>query len=166
MNNIISIEDFIKNEDGTFNVEVSAFINASAETIYDILTNRESMAEFMSCDMPFEIEVGAQIDFVFNVAYTDVHGVTHEPPAISSGKVVEMVPNKLFSFTWGDARGFDPNFPAGMTLVEFKIEPGHENGNDGCRVTIHHHNLLNKPYAEDHCEGWSYHLGNCVARFS
>lgn len=165
MNKLVNIADFIKNDDGTFDIEISAFIKASPETIYDILTTRESFAEFMQCDLENEIEVGAPIKFIFNVAYTDSQGVTHGPPCYAIGEIVNMVPHELFSFTWGDGITIK-DFPAGSTLVEFKIEPASENGTDGCQVTILHHNNPSEHFAKDHSQGWAYHLGNCADRFS
>ncbi len=155
-----------KNENGTFNVEVSAFIKASAKTIYNIITDRQGFADFMSCDIKEDIKPGGPMEFIFDVAYTDENGVTHDPPAISSGKVIKMIPNELFSFTWGDGRGFNKDFPPGSTLVEFKIKPEQENGVDGCRVTICHHDLPSEYLANDHSDGWSYHLGDCVNKFA
>ncbi len=165
MNNVVNIADLIKNEDGTFDIEVSAFIKASAETIYEILTNRESFAHFMECELEHEIKVGNPIKFIFNVSYTDHNGVTHGPPCYAIGEIVKMIPNKFFSFTWGDGITVK-DFPAGSTLVEFKIEPGSENGIDGCRVTIHHRDNPSEGIAKDHTQGWSYHLGNCVKRYA
>ncbi len=166
MNEVVSIAEFIKNKNDKFDIEISAFIKASAETIYDVLTNKESFAHFMECELEHEIKKGAPIRFSFNVSYTDENGVTHGPPCFVAGEVVDMIPNKLFSFTWGDDNGIEDKMPAGSTLVEFKIEPASEDGNDGCRVTIHHHDNPTEFIAKDHTQGWSYHLGNCVKRYA
>lgn len=166
MTDVVSIKEFMKTKDGTYNIEVSAFINASAETIYDIITDKEGFGDFMSCELQEEIKPGGPINFIFDVAYTDENGVTHDPPSISSGKIVHMIPYELFSFTWGDGRGFNKDFPPGSTLVEFKISPARENNIDGCRVTIHHYDLPSEYLANDHSGGWKYHLGNCANRYS
>ena len=165
MNEFVNVADMIKNENGTLDIEISAFIKASPETIYDVLTNRESFAHFMECELEHEIKPGNPIKFTFNVAYTDHNGVTHGPPCYANGEVVKMVPHELFSFTWGDGI-IDKEFPAGSTLVEFKIAPASENGADGCRVTIHHYDNPSEHIAKDHTQGWSYHLGNCVQRYA
>lgn len=166
MNDTTSSGEVQKIDGNKFNVHVSAFIKASAETIYNIITDKDGFAKFMSCDLKEDIKPGGPINFIFDVAYTDENGVTHDPPAISSGKVVSMIPNELFSFTWGDGRGFNEGFPPGSTLVEFKISPETENGIEGCRVIIDHYDLTTEYLANDHCGGWKYHLGNCVDKFS
>lgn len=166
MTDAISVSEIFKTKENKFNIEVSAFIKASAETIYEIITDKDGFADFMGCELQEEIRLGGPIIFIFDVAYTDESGVTHAPPAISSGKVVSMVPHELFSFTWGDGRSFNKDFPPGSTLVEFKIATATENGINGCRVTIHHYDLPSEYLANDHSGGWQYHLGNCISKYS
>ena len=166
MSDAPTIKDFVKTDHGKFNIEISTFIKASPETVYGILSNNESFEEFMSCKIKEEIKPGGPINFIFDVAWTDENGVTHDPPAISTGKIMDMIPNELFSFTWGDGRGFNKDFLPGSTLVEFKIKPETQDGLDGCRVTIDHSDLLSEHMAKDHSGGWQYHLQNCINKFA
>ena len=151
MNKVVSIKEFMKTERNTFTIEMSRYIEASPETIYSILTDHEGLTNFMECELETDFEVDGPIKFTWHE-----HSGDENCSGIHGGKIVNMIPNQLFSFTWGDqnpARGL----PWGSTLVEFKIE---EEGT-GSRVTILHYDLPSEKEAHDHTGGWTMFLENC-----
>ena len=145
----------MKTKKGTFTLEMSTFIKASAETIYAILSSKEGLEEFMECEVESELKVGAAIKFTWPF---DCNG--GEGTSISGGEIQSMIPNTLISFTWGDA-SIERNFPWGSSLVEFKITPE----NDGCRVAIHHYDLPSEFEINDHEGGWKHFLGAAAAKW-
>ncbi len=149
MNNIISIKEFIKTEEGSFTIEMSKFISASAETVYGILSDKAGLEQFMECKIEGELKTGAPIKFIWEQYEVD----DDDCSGVNGGEIVNMIPNKLLSFTWGDPNPAR-NLPLGSTLVEFKITPEA----DGCRVTICHYDLPSEKEADNHTGGWSKFL--------
>lgn len=147
MNQILSIKEFMKTTDGTFTIELSQFIKASAETVYGILSDKAGLSEFMGCEIDGELKTGAAIKFTWQMANDD------DCSGVNGGTIVNMIENRLLSFTWGDENP-ERGLPWGSTLVEFKIEPE----NNGCRVTILHYDLPSEQEAINHQGGWSSFL--------
>jgi uncharacterized protein YndB with AHSA1/START domain len=102
----------------------------------------------MESEVECDFEIGATIKFKWEMGCDDDKNV-----AVNAGKIVNMIPNKLFSFTWGD-ESTKRNLPVGSTLVEFKIEEVA----DGSVVTLFHYDLPNEAEAKDHTGGWSKFL--------
>ena len=155
MNKVVSIKDFLKTEKNTFTIEMSRYIEATPKTIYSILTSKNGLEKFMECEVECDLVVGGDIKFTWAE-----HCGGDDCSGINGGKIVEMNPYVLFSFTWGDknpARGL----PWGSTLVEFKIEP---EGNGAC-VTIIHHDLPSEKEAHDHTGGWTMFLEHSSDKF-
>lgn len=149
MNNVVSIKEFLKTEKGTFTIEMSRFIAATPATVWAILSDRDGLSEYMECEIEGNLKPGAPIKFIWHEFEADKEKCS----GINGGHIVNMVPESLLSFTWGDE---NPNrgLPWGSTLVEFKLNA--ENG--GTRVTILHYGLPSEEEAHDHTGGWSMFL--------
>lgn len=165
MNNIVSMKEFIKNKQNNLDIELSVFIRASAKSIYNILSTHKGLQDFMECELTTDgnkdLKIGAPIKFYwaeYANADDDLCSGTN------GGEVVDMIPHKLISFTWGDAAE-KRNLPWGSTLVEFKFDEVVENGVSGTRFTIHHYNLPNEAEAKDHQHGWNNYLTLCVGKW-
>ena len=111
----------------------------------------------MDCEVEAAIKVGGPIKFTWQKY---VYANDLECSGINGGKFVDLIPNKLVSFTWGDINP-ERNFPWGSSLVEFKIEPE----KDGTRVTLHHFGLPNDREANDHQGGWKHYLEQSPAKW-
>lgn len=143
MADLISMNQFKEKDKDTFTIELDTYIEASPETIYSVLTDKEGLKDIMGCDIEGEIKVGSPIKFIWQMEEgSDCTG-------INGGEVISLIPNKLFSFTWGDP---DENrdLDWGSTLVEFIIE---EEGS-GSRVRFHHYKLPSDYEAGQHMGGW------------
>ena len=97
MAEVVSIKEFLKTKKGTFTIEMSRFIKASSQTIFGILTDKKELGAFMESEVECDFKVGSPIKFIWEMGCDDDAGVT-----VNSGTVINMVPNSLFSFTWGD----------------------------------------------------------------
>lgn len=148
MAEVVSIKEFMKTKKGTFTIEMSRFIKASSQTIFEILTDKTGLGTFMESEVECDFKIGSPIKFIWEMGCDDEKGVT-----VNSGTIINIVPNSLFSFTWGDENP-KRNLPVGSTLVEFKIEEQ----KNGCLVTIIHYDLPSEHEANDHCGGWSEFL--------
>lgn len=149
MNKVVSIKEFQKTEKGTFTIEMSRFIDASPTTIWELLSHKSTLAQFMECEIEGDLEIGAAIKFIWH----EYEGDKDKCSGINGGHIINMIPNTLLSFTWGDenpGRGL----PWGSTLVEFKIEAEA----NGSRVSIIHYDLPSEEEAENHTGGWTMFL--------
>ncbi|MBL4602491.1 MAG: SRPBCC domain-containing protein [Emcibacteraceae bacterium] len=149
MNKVVSIKEFKETDKGTFTIELSRYIEASPETVWEILSNKATLAEFMECEIEGELEVGAPIKFIWR----EFEGDKENCSGINGGTIINMIPNTLLSFTWGDENP-SRDLPWGSTLVEFKIEEK----SGGCLVTIFHYDLPTEKEAEEHTGGWTMFL--------
>lgn len=158
MNKVVSIKQFQKPDTGTFTIELSRYIDASPETIWSILSDKDGLASFMECEVEGKLEIGAAIKFIWQEI--DEDDEEDDCSGINGGTVINMIPNALLSFTWGDE---DPkrNLPWGSTLVEFKIEAE----KTGSRVWVLHYDLPSEAEAENHSDGWRMFLEKNTANW-
>ena len=93
MGELISIKQFKEDATEIFTIELDAYVEASPETIFGVLTNIEGLKEIMGCEIEGEIKEGSRIKFTWEMEDgSDCSG-------INGGEVVSVIPNELFSFT-------------------------------------------------------------------
>jgi uncharacterized protein YndB with AHSA1/START domain len=131
-------------------IEREVFVAAPPETVFKILTDARSMANWLGSVQQLDPQPGG----VFQVELS--------PGNIASGEYTEVVPFRRVAFTWGwtsprpDLAALRP----GTSLVEIELEP--QDG--GTRLRLRHSRLPDglRPI---HDERWSAHLGRLVIFF-
>jgi uncharacterized protein YndB with AHSA1/START domain len=116
-------------------VRLEIKIDASAETVYDLLTDPARMKTWLA----ELVEADAQPGGIFRIS---------SPTGVSiEGTYVEVVANRKVVFTWGSVEGLKP----GQSTVEFLLEPDGK----GTLVQLRHYRLPG-PAIESHRNGWIY----------
>jgi len=122
------------NDDGG-EVRLEIKIDASAETVYDLLTDPARMKTWLA----ELVEADARPGGIFRIS---------SPAGVSiEGAYVEVVANRKVVFTWGGVEGLKP----GQSTVEFLLEPDGK----GTLVQLRHYRLPG-PAIESHRNGWVY----------
>ena len=122
------------NDDGG-EVRLEIKIDASAETVYDLLTDPARMKTWLA----ELVEADARPGGIFRIS---------SPAGVSiEGAYVEVVANRKVVFTWGGVEGLKP----GQSTVEFLLEPDGK----GTLVQLRHYRLPG-PAIESHRNGWIY----------
>lgn len=127
-------------------VELSIDIEASAGTVWTMLSTPEGFSALMQGQVTFEAAPGSP----FRAEFPSFGVVT-------SGEIVSFDGDALrMALTWGSELGPQTaDLPAGSTLVEFHVE-----GTDaGCRVDLRHSGFPSAQLAAEHDGGWRFHLG-------
>lgn len=129
-------------------------INASPETVYDVVSKPEHIANWFSDEADFEPAPGARGVLVFREANRTM---TIEVTVVSADRP------HLFAFSWisPDRRRATPA-ATDTVLVEFRITPEPE----GTRLVVCESGLdavawddaAKSAYAEEHGKGWEQHF--------
>ena len=120
---------------------VSVTIDASPETVFGHLTQRDKVLRWMGVSADFEARPGGPLRIDVN------------SEAQASGEFLEVVPFERVVFTWGWI-GND-GVPPGSTTVAIDIVPV----GDRTQVTLTHSGLPDQPARDQHAEGWTHYLG-------
>lgn len=131
-------------EEQELTVELSVFIEARPETVFSILSDPERLSEWMNTRASFELREGSPVELRFDQFGTTV-----------SGELLEVVPNRKLSLTWGVSEGEQAaTLPPGSTRVTFTLAPE----GDGTRVELRHSGFPTEEEAARHEAGWRFHL--------
>jgi uncharacterized protein YndB with AHSA1/START domain len=121
--------------DGTDEVQLEIWINASPETVFALLTEPVAMTTWLA----ELVDADARPDGIFNIS---------GPSGLSiAGTYREVVPSRKVVFTWGGVEGLKP----GQSTVEFLLEPDR----GGTLLRLRHYGLPG-PAVEPHRRGWVY----------
>jgi uncharacterized protein YndB with AHSA1/START domain len=121
--------------DGTGEVRLEIWINASAETVFELLTEPAAMTTWLA----ELVDADPRPDGIFFIS---------GPSGLSiSGTYLEVVPSRKVVFTWGGVEGVKP----GQSTVEFLLEPDR----GGTLLRLRHYGLP-RPAVEPHRRGWVY----------
>jgi uncharacterized protein YndB with AHSA1/START domain len=121
-------------------VERELQIDASPETVWELLTDEREATRWMGQDAAFDLRPGGR------------YRVGVIPGHTASGAFVEIDPPRRLVFTWG-WEGENP-VPPGSSTVEFELVP---NG-AGTLLRFRHVGLPSAEAAESHSHGWDHYL--------
>lgn len=127
-------------------VDLSIQIDASPDTVWDIVTTPELFSIWMNGTVTFEPEIGSPFHAQFPSFQTVISGEVTEFDATSH----------RVSFTWGVESGpHADTMPPSSSLVELVVAAEAA----GARVQLRHTKLPSQQEAEEHEAGWRFHLG-------
>jgi uncharacterized protein YndB with AHSA1/START domain len=116
------------------------FIDASPESVYRLLTDAESLMQWMAPSARSDPRPGGELTW------------THQAGDSVVGQFLELVPDRRVVFTFGWDRS-DVDVPEGSTLVEIDLKP--QRGGTVLRLV---HRGLDGPMADAHDGGWTNYL--------
>ncbi len=127
-------------------VELSVDIEASAATVWRMLSTPAGFSAFMQGQVTFEPAPGSP----FRAEFPSFGVVT-------SGEIVRFDPDaRWLALTWGSEQGPQTaDLPAGSTLVELRVRAT----DAGCRVDLRHSGFPSAQLAQEHDGGWRFHMG-------
>jgi uncharacterized protein YndB with AHSA1/START domain len=128
-------------------VVVTRMIAASPATVFSFFTDAERWALWQG--------LGGRIDARPGGAFH----VQMPGGQAASGRVVEIIPEQKFVFTWG-WEGDAPPVPPGSTTVVIELEPS----GTGTLLRLTHSDLAPPPVAEHHRDGWNRYLDRLCIR--
>ncbi len=125
-------------------VDVSVVIEASPDTVWNIVSTPEGFSGWMDATAEFEPRVGSP----FKADFPN-YGI------VMSGEVASFdTETKTIAFTWGVESGPQADtFPAGSSLVEVQVTGDPE----GCHVRLRQ-TRVSPDSVEQHASGWRFHL--------
>ena len=126
-------------------VELSCPISASADTVWDILTDPARFSAWMQGDVTFDTSPGSIIRADFSSYGIKMSGVirTFDPSA------------RRFVLTWGIESGPQAEeYPAGSTLLSLEVHPE----GAGCRLDLRQSGLPSARAAREQEGGWRFQL--------
>lgn len=128
-----------------FTVDLTREIDATAATVWAIVTTPERFSLWMNGEVTFEPVAGSP----FRAAFPNFQTVV-------AGRIRSIDHDlRRLELTWGVESGPQaPDFPAGSSLVTITVT---EDG-AGCRVRLEHGSLPSTAEASDHERGWRFHL--------
>ena len=126
-------------------VEVTRDVEASAETVWSILTTPALFSSWMDGTVTFEPTEGSP----FRAEFPNFQTVV-------AGEIVSIDSDALrLEMTWGVEEGPQAgHLPAGSSRVGFHVLPGEH----GCRVRVTHGGLPAGTEPIEHESGWKFHL--------
>lgn len=126
-------------------VDLTRHVEASPDTVWDILTTPELFSGWMDGTVTFEPRAGSAFRAEFPKFDTVIAG---EILSVDAGaRRIEM--------TWGVESGPQAEaFPAGSSVVAFEVVPSEP----GCDVRLTHGQLPSTAEAMEHSSGWRFHL--------
>lgn len=127
-------------------VELSIDIEASADTVWTMLTTSEGFSALMQGQVTLEARAGSPFRAEFAAFGT-----------VISGDIVSFDADaRRMALTWGSELGPQTaDLPAGSSLVEFRVSAT----GSGCRVDLRHSGFPSAQLAREHDGGWRFHLG-------
>ena len=126
----------------TIVVERELEIDASPETVWELLTDEREATRWMGQAAEFDLRPGG----VYRVAVI--------PGNTASGAFVEIDPPRRLVFTWGWEEGSSSSVPPGSSTVEFELAPS----GDGTLLRFRHSGLPSAEAAASHGHGWDHYL--------
>jgi uncharacterized protein YndB with AHSA1/START domain len=124
-------------------VERELEIAASAETIWELLTDEEQATRWMGREASFDLRPGGS------------YRVEVIPGNVASGEFLEVDPPRRLAFSWGWEAGSASSLPPGSTVVEFDLTPS----DVGTLLRFRHRDLPSSDSADSHAHGWDHYLG-------
>lgn len=127
-------------------VELSLDVEASAATVWKMLSTSEGFSAVMQGQVTFEAREGSPFRAEFPNFGT-----------VIAGEIVAIDPgHRHLALTWGSEQGPQAaDLPAGSSLVEFRVQ----GTPDGCRVALRHSGFPSERLAQEHDGGWRFHMG-------
>ena len=126
-------------------IDKTIFIDAPPEHVYELLTEAESLMEWMAPQARSDPRPGGELTW------------THQAGDSVVGRFIDLVPARrvVFSFGWDRP---DIEVPAGSTVVEIDLTP--LRGGTSLRLV---HRGLAGPMADAHDGGWNNYLSRLAA---
>lgn len=121
-------------------LRVERRIAASPEAVFGYLTTSQQWSKWQGTATTIDARPGGEYTMLAPNGNT------------ASGEVVEIVPNRRITFTWGWEG--HPDVPPGSSTVSIELEPDGEH----TIVTLTHTDLPTTE-VELHHAGWTYYLG-------
>lgn len=127
-------------------VALSIHIEASPDTVWDILSVPERYSAWMGGQVTFETRVGSPYRALFP-----------QYQLVLAGEVLAFDDlGRRFVLSWGIESGPQAEtMPAASSRVEFRVA----DGQGGAHVEVRHSGFLSARTAREHEEGWRFHLG-------
>jgi uncharacterized protein YndB with AHSA1/START domain len=121
-------------------IHKTVFIDADPESVYGLLTDAESIMQWMAPAARSDPRPGGELTW------------THQAGDSVVGQYIELVPGRrvVFSFGWDRP---DVEVPEGSTVVEIDLKP--QQGGTVLRLV---HRGLDGPMADAHDGGWANYL--------
>ena len=126
-------------------IDKTIFIDAPPEHVYELLTEAESLMEWMAPQARSDPRPEGELTW------------THQAGDTVVGRFIDLVPARrvVFSFGWDRP---DIEVPAGSTVVEIDLTP--RRGGTSLRLV---HRGLAGPMADAHDGGWNNYLSRLAA---
>jgi uncharacterized protein YndB with AHSA1/START domain len=121
-------------------IDKTIFIDAAPEAVYRLLTDAESLTQWMAPTARSNPRPGGELTW------------THQTGDSVVGQFIELVPGRRLAFTFGWDRP-DVEVPQGSTTVEIDLKP--QSGGTVLRLV---HRGLDGPMADAHDGGWTNYL--------
>jgi uncharacterized protein YndB with AHSA1/START domain len=142
-------------------IEREVLIDASAETVWRVITEPEHISRWFSDEAELEQRAGADGALIWSPGGRGGSGAGMTVPI----RVVEAEPHRRFCFRWGHEQGTDPQEHS-SALVEFVLT----SEADGTRLLVVESGIeavTDGPpeearYRADHEQGWERHLGELL----
>jgi len=115
-------------------------IDASPETVWEFLVDREKIGRWKGVSVDLEPEVGKRYRIVV------------VPGRVAVGEIVEVEPQSRFAYTWGWEG--NEQVPPGSTVVEYELIPE----GTGTRLRLTHRDLPSTEQADSHAQGWEHYM--------
>ena len=128
----------------TFVVTREIEIDASPETVWELLTDPEKITRWKGVHAEFDSRDGGS------------YRIEVIPGRTAAGTIVELDPPRKLVYTWGWEG--QPELPPGASTVEFLLEPTE----NGTKLTFLHHKLPGLDAANSHGHGWDHYFERLV----
>ncbi|CAG0997573.1 hypothetical protein PHYC_02662 [Phycisphaerales bacterium] len=132
-------------------VEFDIVIHARPSTVFRFFTDPARFARWWSAPGGGRATIDPRVGGAVRIEYQGDR-------AVMAGKVLEIVPERRFVFSWGYEKGNDAVAP-GASRVEITLAEVAE----GTRLTLRHLDLPTPEQQHGHEQGWR-HYASCMAR--